>query len=271
MALVHKVGWEPRFADKSPWYWPIAPLAGRFASFEDWPTARDFEALHAEAAHAAQTPALRFAANVRKQDKRSEAGFIVLEALYDSRITLAGEVPTRERDWHDFFNMLCFATFPRSKRALHARHCRILYERVAKTDTRLPNARTPEQDALTLFDEGGVIVVATPRLAQRLSTLGDDLEAELIAQEDAEHVCVVPFGHALFEHLVEGLLMPGSRAYVVPAGDDAHGLPRDLAVLLREADRGFERVLSDAARFLSPREQHHVRLPLLRPLVPHTT
>jgi hypothetical protein len=268
MALVHKVGWEPTFTVKSDWYWPIAQAASRFAHFEDWPSAGDFEALHAEAAREVGQSPLRFAANVRKQDKRSEAGHIVLEALYDARITQSSEVPTRERDWHDFFNMLCFVTFPRSKRALHARHYRILKERIAPTDTRLPNARTPEQDALTLFDEGGVIVVATPTLAARMSTMGDDLEAELIAQTHAQHVCVVPFGHALFEHLVEGLMMPGSRGFVVAAGDDARGLPSDRATLLRDADGAFERVLRDDTRFLSPREQHHVRLPLLRPLVP---
>ena len=30
----------------------------------------------------------------------------MVEELYDARIALRGQVPTRERDWHDFFNDL---------------------------------------------------------------------------------------------------------------------------------------------------------------------
>jgi hypothetical protein len=34
---------------------------------------------------------------------------------------LHGRIPTRERSWHDVFNVLAFALYPNSKAALHAR------------------------------------------------------------------------------------------------------------------------------------------------------
>ena len=78
--------------------------------------------------------------------------------------------------WHDFMNALVWATFPRAKAALH-RQQHALYQAWATPGaTRLPNARTREQDGLALVDEGGVVILA--------SNAGD---------------LVVPFGHALFE------------------------------------------------------------------------
>ncbi|HEX2678755.1 MAG TPA: DUF3025 domain-containing protein, partial [Polyangiales bacterium] len=224
--------------------------------FADWPTARDLDALYAERAARAGAPALRFAENVRKEDKR-DAGRVVLDALYDGRIAQRGEVPTRERDWHDFFNALCFATFPRAKHALHTRQYRALAARVKPEDKRLPNARTPEQDALTLFDEGGAVIAAQPSTCAELAAATEaDRLSRLLQLMAAGRARVVPFGHALFEHLVEGLRCPGGCTQTLalpelPAGDEA---------LLDAVDAALASALQDAARFLSPRDCAHIRL-----------
>src|SRR4051812_49164817 len=105
MALVHRVGWDARFCQRSPWFWPLSAAASRFEQLPDWPSLADFDAVYAE--FTAGVAPLRFRSNVRKQDKRAD-GQVVLSALYDARISQAGEVPTRERDWHDLLNMLCF-------------------------------------------------------------------------------------------------------------------------------------------------------------------
>jgi Protein of unknown function (DUF3025) len=260
MALTHRVGWDADFCARNPWFWPLAGAARAFREHHDWPLLEDFDALYARQTQAAVgCEPLRFCANVRKQDKR-EAGRVVLSALYDARITLGAEVPTRERDWHDLLNALCFATFPRSKRALHARQYRVLAARIEPDATRLPGARTKEQDALTLFDEGGVVLAAEPDAAQALlATTGSERAALFLQLSAARKTRLVPFGHALFEHLVEGLRCPGGCTQVVAVSE----LWADERGLLEQVDVALAHMLDDASRFVSPRDCSHVRLDTL--------
>ncbi len=259
MALVHKLGWDPHFMARSPWFWPLASATRRFEAFVDWPTLADFDALYAEHALTTGVPPLRFADNVRKQDKRVH-GRIVLDALYDGRIALSREVPTRERDWHDFFNVLCFVTFPRAKNALHARQYAALRARIDAETRRLPNARTPEQDALTLFDEGGAVVVAEPDAARALQLAAAEArEAMVVELQQSGQARVVPFGHALFEHLVEGLRCPGGCTYVAAVDS----VPDDADLLLDVLDQKLAAALQDPQAFASPRQCSHLHLQAL--------
>lgn len=109
-----------------------------------------------------------------------------LNNLYDERIYTRGEVPSRTRNWHDFFNMLVWATFPVIKVAINARQRAALRARITPEMTRLPGARTREQDMLAMLDEGGVMLL------------------------DGRHVIL---GHAIYEHLV--LQSSPVHAYVV--------------------------------------------------------
>jgi hypothetical protein len=261
MALVHKLGWDPCFVQRSPWFWPIARAAEQLAGSSDWPHLSELDALYAELAAKAATPSLRFAPNVRKQDKRA-LGRVVLDALYDGRIALYGEVPTRERDWHDLFNALCFATFPRAKLALHRRQFRALQKRLGPDAHAIPPARTPEQDALTLFDEGGVVVAADAYAARALCR-GDEQPFDQLLErlEQAGHSRTVPFGHALFEHLVEGLVCPGGGTRVLLLDP----LPDDDSTLLDAVDLGLCALLEDPGCFVSPKEHFHLRFNRMTP------
>lgn len=71
---------------------------------------------------------------------------------YEERIWLRGEVETRPDNWHDFFNAVIWLAFPRAKAALNARHRR----EMAAGGT----MRGPARDALTHFDECGLLVVS---------------------------------------------------------------------------------------------------------------
>jgi hypothetical protein len=151
-------------------------------------------------------------------------------ALYDARITLERVVPTRERSWHDFMNALVWGTFPRAKRALHARQHRAIAARIAPGARTLPPTRTRELDALALLDEGGVIV------------LGDDSE-------------MLVFGHAIYESLALGV-PPAIVAAVVVGTSTARGDADRLA----HADGALAAVIEDAARLTTPAELKRVDL-----------
>jgi len=259
MALRHRLGWDAHFNARSPLFWPLGAAAARFDGFVDWPRLADLDALYADATRHQNLRQLRFCDNVRKQDKRA-AGRVVLAALYDARITLANEVPTRERDWHDLFNALCFVSFPRSKLALHARQYRALAARLPPNAERLPPTRTAEQDTLTLFDEGGVVVVAEPSAASRLAATHGEarvgLCTELVSERRAR---LVPFGHALFEHLVEGLRCPGGCTQVV-ALPELWGNSQGWFAAL---DRTLAALIADPEHFRTPKECSQIRLEAL--------
>lgn len=261
MALVHQVGWEPNFLVRSPWFWPLKDAASRFQHLVDWPTTRDFDRLYEELTQGKEVRPLRFGDNVRRQDKRV-GGYVNLDALYDARITKHGEVPSRTRDWHDLFNALCFATFPRAKLALHRRQYTVLEQRVGRRSTQLPGARTREQDALTLFDEGGVVIAVDAKAHQALVEMSREQRQSCIARVVEESlldpqaprdavggkVVVVPFGHALFEHLIEGLRCPGGCTQLLELADASDERPR----LLDAVDRALSQALSDPTRFVNP-------------------
>lgn len=82
---------------------------------------------------------------------------------YERHIYGTGQLPTRGRNWHDFFNLLVWLSFPVTKSALNRCHVAAQARRAADT------ARTPQEQALTQFDETGVVVACgVPELAELL-------------------------------------------------------------------------------------------------------
>lgn len=72
---------------------------------------------------------------------------------YEARIRHTGRVATRDHDWHDLFNALVWLRYPRIKAAMNARHCNEI--------ARQPEGvRGPVRDALTQFDEDGLVLVS---------------------------------------------------------------------------------------------------------------
>jgi len=241
---------------RSPWFWPLAAAARPFAAHTDWPTRDDLDGMYLAAAAGRGAEPLRFAANVDKAERRKQER-VDIERLYDGRIARFGEVPTRERDWHDLLNALCFATFPHAKRALHRRQFAALARRIEPSATRLPNARTREQDALTLFDEGGAVIAARADTLAELASADEHTGTALIARAVAGgHARVVPFGHALFEHLVEGLRCPGGATRMVPI--EVRG--RDDDALIAEVDSALAALLEDPLQFRAPGDCAQIKL-----------
>ena len=70
---------------------------------------------------------------------------------YEVRIRDRGLVATRPGNTHDLLNAQAWLDFPRAKAALNALHC----EQIAM---QAGSVRSPVRDALTLFDESGLIV-----------------------------------------------------------------------------------------------------------------
>lgn len=256
MGLASSVAFDSSLLRRSTWLWPLDRAAAHLATFTDWPPREAFDAMYAACTqHLAPPEPLRFVANVRRRSRR-RASAIDPEQLYDGRISRAREVPTRERDWHDLFNALCFATYPRAKLALHARQYRAMCERIAPGARSLPSARTREQDTLTLFDEGGVALVgASETCAELRGARADTLEDTVAALEREGRLRRMPFGHALYEHEVAGLPTRAGARLV-----ELETLHEDEVALIRATDAALASLLACPTAFTSPAEH----LPLQR-------
>lgn len=71
--------------------------------------------------------------------------------VYEHRIYTTGQISTRPDNWHDLFNAMIWMQFPAMKTAMNSLHYNALSQQSEGTRGQL-------RDALTLFDECGVIV-----------------------------------------------------------------------------------------------------------------
>lgn len=112
---------------------------------------------------------------------------------YEEHIYRTGEISTREDNWHDLFNALVWARFPCIKAALNDRH-------FAEIQRGNVTTRGKVRDAITLFDECGVVVIGDRE--ESLWALAERTWQQLFCQDRSDwqqHLRVFVMGHALLE------------------------------------------------------------------------
>lgn len=227
---------EPHGADFShPIYDPVRPALERLARESDWPNPGRLNLLARELGVAPRTASgqpVRFAAP-RPEDPN-----------YELRVHTSGEVATRQRDWHDLFNALAWIAFPRTKAMLNARH--------AAQIRREGGRRGPLRDLLTIFDEGGAIVVsADPGLVELIRAFR---WRELFWQRRAEVVQSMRFfvvGHAVLDQARRP--WPGITCKALFVQADAALLDLAPAQMLARLDRRAAQWLQAVSAECSPR------------------
>lgn len=181
--------YTPLFHRSSAAYDVLGPTIVRTAStWTCWPDVSAYDAWTYELERVARRP-LRFQ-DVPKGSVSNAGG-------YDGFIAETGIIPTRTGSWHDFFNAVVWARFPRTKSTISRRQ---LTERRA----RLGAARTRVQDWLTHFDECGLLVQSDRE--DLLHGIRELSWRELFVErreELARHTRVWCFGHAVLEALRE--------------------------------------------------------------------
>lgn len=124
----------------------FAPLSGIAANIsgEEWPSPDDLNLLATNC-----SARLKFSALT---DNAAPGA-----ADYERRIHDDGVVPLRPANWHDLFNALVWLAFPRTKAAINRAHV----EALRAIPGSVPGPRSVRRDALTLFDESGVLVLSS--------------------------------------------------------------------------------------------------------------
>jgi hypothetical protein len=139
--------WDPHFLERSPSFHSIREVSSPFVRLSQWPTLEQFSAEF-------QKRHIQSHNHIQIQSVEQGGAPEKFDDYYESRIYLKGELQTRLANWHDFFNAMCWLQFPKTKAALNALHFERSKNRPAGTN------RSPLENAITLFDECGAVIVA---------------------------------------------------------------------------------------------------------------
>jgi hypothetical protein len=233
--------WDPDFVDRSPMFEPLRAVAAGLRG-ATWPTLEHLGELIAARPQPILTAGgrpLRFVAQGAKPRRP--------QGRYEARIFAHGEVQVREANWHDLLNALVWFTFPRAKAALNARHYQALQQRGRGGN------RGPLQDALTLFDEGGVIVAACD--THLLELVRAFQWKELFWRNRFQVMSRMHFflfGHALYEKALAPFSGITGRAVLLEVPPELLAAP--IGAQIEELDRMVAQQLLDPRRLRSTRD-----------------
>lgn len=131
---------------------------------------------------------------------------------YEQRIYTSGQVSTRPDNWHDLFNALVWMRYPRIKTAMNSLHYKAGAAQKSGTRGHL-------RDALTLFDECGVIVFSS-----RTEILGALAERRwtdaFLADAFSSAVVLSVSGHAMLEKYLSPYKAMTAKALLVQVNAD---------------------------------------------------
>lgn len=182
--------WQADFQRYHPAFSGLGASATLFADHQIWPTLEDYQTVLA----APPTVCNHHGQPLTVMAQSHSA------LHYELAIDHAGELHTRCHCWHDFFQILVWRRWPHSKAALSAVHA-------TATTARLANnlaARSPIENACTLFDENGALLLTSaPQLVELARNFAwRDLFVTQRAAWNEQIQCIV-FGHALYEKLLQ--------------------------------------------------------------------
>ena len=186
--------WDADFVSFSPIFSPLNVWAEKFSQFKDaWPELKDYQYVLDNAEQSIQTLSGKQLKIVQQDGKPGH-----FNGHYAPRIYLTGEIQTRTENWHDFFQFLTWFMFPKTKAVINSIHVPAAQSRIEK-DTDL-GRRSPVENMLSLFDEGGAVILCSDE--SLLQLIRDFKWKELFWQrrdELSEKLKLVTFGHALYE------------------------------------------------------------------------
>ncbi|MFC1747551.1 DUF3025 domain-containing protein [Pseudomonadota bacterium] len=240
-------GWTPNFATTSPMFDPLRHLADYFVDFESWPGLADYQSVldnwPAEINTQGGAP-LKIAAQAGRPDQ--------FEQHYAPRIYLTGEIQTRTENWHDFFQYLSWFMFPTTKAVINAIHLPYAKARLEEGGAEL-GRRSPVENLLSLFDEGGAVLISSdPELLQLVR---DFQWKELFwhrRDELADKFKCVAFGHAMYEKGMAPYL--GMTANCILLDADERFFQQNNDAQLAWVDEQLAEIFSKGERLAKPRD-----------------
>ena len=219
--------WNPVFFSQSPMYQPILKWAEYYRAFQSWPGLADYQAQLDSQKQDIKTLAGKKLTIVEQDGKPGH-----FEEHYAPRIYLTGEIQTRRENWHDFFQFISWMMFPKTKAVINSIHIPAAQKRINEDDEK--GRRTPIENMLSLFDEGGVVLVSSDR--SLLDLVRDFNWKELFwhrRNELADKFSCITFGHAMYEKGLSPYIGMTANSILLEVDDSFFSLSNDeqLAVI----------------------------------------
>lgn len=250
MNTIANMNWNPLFYLEHPLFYPISNTQDFFQSFATWPSLSSYNRfLSAQNIQSKNNKPIHFVPQAEKPK--------TFEQHYEPRIFLNGEIQTREHSWHDFFQVLIWNNFPKTKNTLNYLHYKAAVIRNSAIVSRksTPSNRSPVENAITLFDECGSIVVS--RNNDLLSLIRNAQWKELFWNNRARiqtDLKIFVFGHALYEKSLNPYIGMTSHSILLTATDSffAKKLAQKLTYLDEEVSSLFAQGDIYSPKMLTP-------------------
>lgn len=240
------VPWHPHFDKNAAMFEPLRPWIARFRHHTSWPGLDAYQELLDSLD---QPPCTHkgVALKVVAQDGKPNH----FEQHYAPRIYLHGEIQTRTQNWHDFFQLLTWIAFPKTKAAINAIH-------IPRAEARLkgdsePGRRSPIENMLSLFDEGGAILVSSD---ETLFQLVRDFQWKQLFWSRRNDLTsrfeCITFGHALYEKGLKPYLGMTANTIMMTVDDEFFLQP--LEKRLSYLDQALAELLEAGDKYQKPRD-----------------
>ncbi len=219
--------WNPDFMDLSPIFAPFKHLKKYVEGMQDWPELSCLnEMIILQRLHIVS-------------GSGKEICFVPpmigsnhTEKKYEPTVYLTGQVQTRVKSWHDFFNALVWQIFPRAKSALNQIH----YQNQLIESLNKIKHRSALRDAATHFDESGMIVVSSEKT---LIQLLKKFEWKQLFWHERQAVMTsmrfFVFGHGLYENALNPYIGMTGKGVIIDVDDIF--LKQDVSKQLQSIDQ----------------------------------
>ena len=196
-----------RFDPEHPWWADYLPLLEQLKG-KQFPGCEQLNSLLPAGMQSEAGHAIRFVPSTELDD-----------GAYEHRIYTTGQVSTRPDNWHDLFNALVWMRFPHIKIAMNTLHFHAYSQQKE-------GRRGSLRDALTLFDECGVIVFSQrPELLEALAQRrwSEVFQEDLFEKDIQLAIC----GHAMLEKYLSPYKSMTAKALLVQVDTKYMALPRE--------------------------------------------
>jgi len=213
----HSDRWSPYFYKQSPIFDPISLSAKTFNLFSEWPELSNYnQLLHKKYGKIESLTGseLKFIHQKGKPETINDE--------YEVSIYKTGEIQTRLHNWHDFFQVMVWSTFPITKKLINKLHATALINRKSSLTSK---QRSLVENSLTLFDECGAIILCSNK--HLINLIKEFSWKELFVTHrsafENEIKCVV-FGHAMFEKSLDPYLGMTTHSILLTVDHDFFNL-----------------------------------------------
>ncbi|ALO42018.1 DUF3025 domain-containing protein [Pseudoalteromonas phenolica] len=137
---------------------------------------------------------------------------------YEAIIFETGQVPTREQNWHDLFGAFIWCLFPKTKALLNELH-------IEEIEAHGTKQRSKKRNAITLFDECGVILVVNND--EIISQLKSHQWSEAFVEQRAQwskNYLPFTFGHANYEMMTNPFIGLTGKLVCIKAAESFYQL-----------------------------------------------